>query len=53
MRARQIVVPQRGQGRPVRRVFHPAGGLGVAVGVVAGVSFVVWAVLEVVKGESL
>jgi hypothetical protein len=36
----------------LRRLLHPAGTLGVAIAIVAGISLVVWAVLEVVKGES-
>ena len=35
-----------------RLLFHPHGAVGTAVSVVGGVSLAVWAVLEIVRGES-
>ena len=35
-----------------RMVFQPAGTVGTAVSVIAGVSIVWWAVEEIVRGES-
>jgi hypothetical protein len=36
----------------VRLLLHPSGALGTAVSVVSTLSLVVWAVLEIARGES-
>jgi hypothetical protein len=36
----------------VRLLLHPDGTLGTVVSVIGGVAIVVWALLEIVKGES-
>ena len=35
-----------------RLLFHPAGTLGTIVSVVGTISLVVWAVLEIIRGDS-
>jgi hypothetical protein len=37
----------------LRLAFHPQGALGAAVSIVGTLSLVVWAVLEVTRGDSL
>src|SRR3954453_18037004 len=36
----------------IRAVLHPKGATGTAVSIVAGVSLAVWAILEIVRGDS-
>src|SRR3954447_26570427 len=37
----------------IRALLHPKGATGTAVSIVAGVSLAVWAILEIVRGDSV